>query len=167
MEGARDPPVHTFSANLRSMEPLDSLNRWSDRMRDRARAASFFRFLWRRFLDDRLFEAAGALSYTTVFALVPLSMVVFGVLSAFPVFNQWSNQLSDYIFSNFVPSSARAVETYLRQFSTNTGKLTAAGIVALVFSLLVTLSSVETTFNRIWRVPTARPKVARFLVYWT
>jgi membrane protein len=62
------------------MEPLDSINRWSDRLRDRARARTFFAFLWRRFLDDRLFEAAGALSYTTVFELVPLSMVVFGVL---------------------------------------------------------------------------------------
>ena len=117
------------------MEPLDSIYRWSERMRDRARAGTFFRFLWKRFLDDRLFESAGALSYTTVFALVPLSMVVFGVLSAFPVFDRWSDQLSDYIFSNFVPSSARAVETYLRQFSQNAGELTAAGIVALVASL--------------------------------
>jgi membrane protein len=149
------------------MEPLDSLNRWSDRMRDRARAASFFRFLWRRFLDDRLFEAAGALSYTTVFALVPLSMVVFGVLSAFPVFDQWSGQLSDYVFSNFVPSSARSVEKYLQEFSANTGKLTTAGVIALVISLLITLTSVEATFNRIWRVKTARPKFSRFLVYWT
>jgi len=138
-----------------------------NRLRDRARAHSFFRFVGRRFLDDRLFESAGALSFTTVFALVPLSMVVFGVLSAFPVFEQWSNQLSDYIFSNFVPSSARAVETYLRQFSTNTGKLTTIGVIALVVSLLITLTSIEATFNRIWRVKTARPKFSRFLVYWT
>jgi len=149
------------------MEPLDSLNRWSDRLRDRARAATFFRFLWRRFLDDRLFEAAGALSFTTVFALVPLSMVVFGVLSAFPVFDRWGDQLSDYIFSNFVPSSARAAESYLRDFSTKTGQLTTAGVLGLVISLLITLTSVEATFNRIWRVKTARPKFSRFLVYWT
>jgi membrane protein len=149
------------------MEPLETIYRWSGHLRDRHRLATFFRFLWTRFLGDNLFQAAGALSYTTVFALVPLSIVVFGVLSAFPVFDRWSDQLSDYIFSNFVPSSARAVETYLRQFSSNAGQLTAAGIVALVVSLLITLSSVETTFNRVWRVPTARPKVARFLVYWT
>ena len=92
------------------MEPLDSLNRWSERLRDRARAGTFLRFVWKRFLGDRLFEAAGALSFTTVFALVPLSMVVFGVLSAFPVFDQWSSQLSHYIFSNFVPRAANAVE---------------------------------------------------------
>ena len=149
------------------MEPLDSLNRWSERARDRARMSAFVRFVWKRFLGDQLFAAAGALSFTTVFALVPLSMVVFGVLSAFPVFDQWSSQLSHYIFSNFVPRAANAVEGYLRAFSANTKDMTTAGVIALVISLLITLSSIETTFNRIWRVPTARPKLSRFLVYWT
>lgn len=136
-------------------------------MRDRARASTFFRFLWRRFLDDRLFEAAGSLSFTTVFALVPLATVVFSALSAFPVFKEWRDRLGDYVFSNFVPSSARAVQTYLKQFSDSAGQLTTIGIIALVVSLLITLVGVETTFNRIWRVETARPKFGRFLVYWT
>ena len=149
------------------MEPLNTINRWGDRMRDRARVGTFFRFLARRFLDDNLFQAAGALSYTTVFALVPLSMVVFGVLSAFPVFGEWSDRLSDYVFSNFVPSAARSVEASLKQFSANIGQLTAAGVIALVVSLLITLNGVEATFNRIWRVKAARPQVGRFLVYWT
>ena len=149
------------------MEPLDSLYRWGERLRDPVRAASFGRFVLRRFLDDRLFEAAGALSYTTVFALVPLTMVVFGVLSAFPVFDAWSARLSDFIFANFVPRAAQAVSGYLTDFSSNTKSLTTAGALALIASLLVTLSSVEAIFNRIWRVPTARPKVGRFLVYWT
>lgn len=149
------------------MEPLDTLYRWSERLRDRARTGTFLRFLWRRFLDDRLFESAGALSFTLVFALVPLSMVVFGVLSAFPVFDKWSDQLSTYIFSNFVPSAASGIERYLREFSSNTGQLTTVGVIALVVSLLVTLVSIEATFNKIWRVKTARPRFGRFLVYWT
>ena len=149
------------------MEPLDSLNRWSERLRDRARAGTFFRFTWKRFLGDRLFEAAGALSFTTVFALVPLTMVVFGVLSAFPVFDEWSASLKAYIFANFVPRAASAVQGYLSECSANTRSLTTAGALALVVSLLVTLSSVEAIFNRIWRVATARPRFGRFLVYWT
>ncbi|WP_166923549.1 YihY family inner membrane protein [Xanthomonas sp. 60] len=149
------------------MEPLNTINLWMERVRDRPRAASFGRFLWRRFLDDRLFQAAAALAYTTVFALVPLAIVVFGVLSAFPVFDRWSDQLSDYVFSNFVPSAARAAEGYLRQFSASAGQLTAAGFIALVISLLITLNSVEETFNQIWRVGSSRPKFTRFLVYWT
>ena len=149
------------------MEPLDSLNRWSERLRDRARSGTFFRFTWKRVLGDRLFEAAGALSFTTVFALVPLTMVVFGVLSAFPVFDEWSASLKAYIFANFVPRAASAVQGYLSEFSANTRSLTTAGALALVVSLLVTLSSVEAIFNRIWRVATARPRFGRFLVYWT
>uniref|UniRef100_UPI0028AC294B YihY family inner membrane protein n=1 Tax=Stenotrophomonas sp. TaxID=69392 RepID=UPI0028AC294B len=149
------------------MEPLDSVNLWMERLRDRARVTTFAHFLWKRFIDDRLFQAAGSLAYTTVFALVPLAIVVFGVLSAFPMFDRWSEALSDYVFSNFVPSAARAAEGYLKQFSASAGQLTAAGFIALVASLLITLNSVEQTFNRIWRVGSARPKLTRFLVYWT
>ncbi|RZA36493.1 MAG: YihY family inner membrane protein [Lysobacteraceae bacterium] len=149
------------------MEPLDSLNRWMGRLRDRARMGTFARFLAKRFLDDRLFQAAAALAYTTVFALVPLAMVVFGVLSAFPVFEVWSDQLSNYIFSNFVPSAASSAEKYVREFSGSAGQLTVAGVIALVISLLITLHSVEVTFNNIWRVSSTRPKFGRFLVYWT
>lgn len=152
---------------LRPMEPLDSLYRWGDRLRDSARAKAFFRFLGRRFLDDRLFEAAGALSYTTVFALVPLSLVVFGVLSAFPAFKEWTGALTDYIFANFVPSAAESLKGNLASITDKTKTLTTAGVIALIASLLITLHSIETTFNRIWRVKTARPKVGRFLVYWT
>ena len=62
------------------MNPLDALHRLLAHVTDRARARSFYRFLVRRFLDDNLLQAAGALSFTTVFAVVPLSVVVFGVL---------------------------------------------------------------------------------------
>ncbi|KRG67365.1 YihY family inner membrane protein [Pseudoxanthomonas dokdonensis] len=149
------------------MEPLDSINRWSDRIRDRARAGTFLRYVVKRFLDDRLFQAAAALAYTTLFSLVPLAMVVFGVLSAFPAFEEWKGQLTGYIFSNFVPSAASKVQDYIIEQSGAIGSLTAVGLVVLVFSLLVTLNSIEATFNRIWRVPFHRPKFSRFLVYWT
>jgi len=149
------------------MDVLAWLDRLTQHWTNRARAATFARFLTRRALDDNLFGSAAALSYTTIFALVPLSMVVFGVLAAFPVFNTWSDQLSDYVFSNFVPTSARAIETVLRDLAGNAGQLTAIGVIALVVSLLVTLHSVESAFNRIWRVSSARPNLTRFLVYWT
>lgn len=151
-----------------AMQRLYSFQQWYQHVRnDPARIGSFGRFVLRRYLDDRLFESAGALSYTTAFALVPLAMVVFGVLSAFPMFDSWGERLTGYIFANFVPSSAQAISSYLADFSSNTSKLTSAGALALIISLLVTLNSVEAVFNRIWRVPTARPKISRFLVYWT
>jgi len=133
----------------------------------RERVQAFARFLARRFVDDRCFETAGALSYTTVFALVPLSAVTFGIVSGFPVFQQWSERLGDFVFSNFVPDAARTVETYLREFTVGVSGLTVAGMIALFASAVLTLSSIEATFNRIWRVDAPRPRMTRFLVYWT
>jgi membrane protein len=83
------------------------------------------------------------------------------------VFDAWSSQLTNFVFSNFVPSSARVVEDYLREFATSTSKLTLTGVGALLVSLILTMYSIEATFNRVWRVPTPRPRLLRFLVYWT
>ncbi len=140
---------------------------WHASLTDRARILALARFVGHRFLRDRLFEAAGSLAYTTVFALVPLATVIFAMLSAFEMFSHWREQLSGYIFQNFVPSSARALEGYLLEYSNKASALTTLGVVVLVISVLITLTSVEAIFNRIWRVPTSRPKLGRFLVYWT
>jgi len=149
------------------MEPLDSIYRWSETLRDRARAVAFLRFLWRRLGEDRLFESAGALAYTTAFALVPLTMVAFGVLSGFQAFNVWSRQLQNYIIASFAPGAADAIGHYLDTVKENVGTLTTAGVIAVVISLLLTLTQIEGAFNHIWRVKTARPTLGRFLIYWT
>ena len=83
-------------------------------LRDPARRATFMRFVGSRFWGDNLFEAAGSLAYTTVFALVPLATVVFGMLSAFPVYADLRSQLTNYVFANFVPSAARSVCWFIR-----------------------------------------------------
>ncbi len=87
------------------MEPLDTLNLWMERARDRARTASFGRFLWRRFLDDRLFQAAAALAYTTVFALVPLLTIALAIFTTFPMFNAFRSSLEAYFVQSVMPKT--------------------------------------------------------------
>lgn len=139
---------------------------WTD-PEARERASAFVRFAWRRFLAEGCFSAAGALAYTTLFALVPLTAVVFGVISAFPVFDEWSEALQEFIFANFVPEAGRAVQGYLQTFADNATRMTSLGIVTLILSAVLMMSSIEDAYNRIWRIHTARTAVARFVVYWT
>ncbi len=144
---------------------IDTVKRWLSRT-DWYRLQSFSRFITKRFIDDQLFASAGALAYTTMFALVPFSAVFLAVMSAFPVFDEWTNTLINFVFNNFVPSSARQIEQYVMGFSASARSLTVVGITALLISVLLTMWSIERTFNRIWRVPTIRPKFTRFLLYW-
>ena len=132
----------------------------------RDRLQAFGRFLWQRFLDDKCFETAGALSYTTLFAVVPLLTAVVAILAVFPAFANLRQHVSDFIFRNFVPASGETVQGYLFQFADNASKLTIVGILFLLASALMMLASIEDRFNRIWRVPTRRKGVARFLLYW-
>src|SRR4249919_1561042 len=134
---------------------------------DRERLVLFGRFLLRRFLDDRCFESAGALAYTTMFALVPFTAVVLSILSAFPAFNDWTQRVIHFVFANFVPASAASLEGKMTTFAQSTQSLSGSGVIALIVSILLTMWSIEQAFNRIWRVPSAPPKLVRFLMYWT
>ena len=134
---------------------------------DRRRIADFLRFTARRFLEEHCLLTAGALAYTSLFALVPLITVVLSILSVFPVFAQWREAVTRFVFANFVPATGDVVQGYFSQFADNASKATAVGIVILVFSAVSLMLSIEDAFNRIWRVRVARRAAARFAMYWT
>ncbi len=140
---------------------------WLDALIDPGWLRAFGKHLWRHFREDRSFEAAAALSYTSLLALVPLMAVMLGVISAFPVFDQWANELESYIFSNFVPAAGDAVQEHLNQFVERTAGLTGAGTLILIITAIMLMATIERSLNRIWRVATPRRLTGRLLTYWS
>ncbi len=133
---------------------------------DRPRIFAFLKFTARRFVDERCLQSAGALAYTSLFAVVPLTAVTFAMLSRFPAFARWQDRISHFVFTNFVPATGDVVQQYLTEFADNASKATAIGIAVLVLSAVMLMLSVEDAFNRIWRVHDRRPARTRFIVYW-
>lgn len=148
------------------MPVFDTVQRWIKEF-DRDRARAFGKFLWHRFVEDRCFESAGALAYATLFALVPLAAVVFGVVSMFPLYESLIDKATGFIFRNFVPSAAENVADFLRESSANARGLPGLGAITLLVTALLTLASIEDTFNRIWRVSAPRRALSRVLIYWS
>lgn len=122
--------------------------------------------LWAHFRQDRSFETAGALSYTTLLALVPLIAVVIGVISAFPVFDARVEQLQNFIFENFVPAAGDVVQQYIDQFVDRSAGLTGAGSLVLIVTAILLMGTIEKSLNRIWRVDRPRSPISRLIVYW-
>ncbi|NBB93422.1 MAG: virulence factor BrkB family protein [Gammaproteobacteria bacterium] len=147
--------------------PAQSAPTWIDALVDPGWLRAFGAHLWRHFREDRCFEAAAALSYTSLLALVPLMAVMLGVISAFPVFDQWATELESYIFANFVPAAGDAVQEHLNQFVDRTAGLTSAGTVFLIITALLLMSTIERSLNRIWRVAKPRGITGRLLTYWS
>ncbi|NQW10997.1 MAG: YihY family inner membrane protein [Alphaproteobacteria bacterium] len=121
----------------------------------------------RRFYRDQGMQAAGALTYTTLLALVPLLAIAFAIFSAFPAFEAMQGKIETLLFENLVPGVGQDVRGYVASFTSNTTKLTAVGVVALGVSAVLLLATIESTFNRIWRVERERPAMARLLIFWT
>ena len=69
----------------------------------------FSQLFWKRFSENKLNQAAGALTYSTMLAIVPMVMVIFSIFSAFPVFNEVTGELKEMIFTNFAPSASDMV----------------------------------------------------------
>lgn len=126
----------------------------------------FVLYLYRRFTDDRCLVTATALSYTTLLSLVPLLVVVFSIVSAFPVFEAAIGTMQDFIFRNFLPAAGETIQQYVTGFMTKAGTLTGVGIVFLVITALMLMNTIDVALNGIWRVRKVRPMVAKLAVYW-
>ena len=125
---------------------------------DRERSLALLHFTWYRFVEDRCMQTAGALAYTSVFALVPLTAAILGILAAFPgVRGAGATGSPSGCSPNFVPADGRHRAGYITEFAANASKATAVGILVLLFSAVALMMSIEDAFNRIWRVQTARP----------
>jgi membrane protein len=122
--------------------------------------------VWRHFRQDRCFEEAASLGYTSLLAIVPLLAVVFGVASAFPVFDRWTGELQSFIFENFIPASGEQIQQYITGFLGSVSRLTLPGTFFLILTALLLMMRIEKAFNRIWRVPVARSIVNRVVMYW-
>jgi membrane protein len=122
--------------------------------------------VWRHFRQDRSFEEAASLGYASLLALVPLLAVVFGVASAFPVFDHWTGELQSFIFNNFIPASGAQVQDYIATFLESVGQLTLPGTFFLILTALLLMMRIERALNRIWRVPVARSLLSRVVMYW-
>ncbi len=126
------------------------------------------RTLRARFRDDRLGLTAGSLTFTTLISLVPLLTVMLAVFTAFPMFGSFQSGLEKYFLQTLVPPTiAKPVLGALTMFSAKASRLGAAGLVALVFTAMALMLTIDRTLNAIWRVPKPRPIAQRVLVYWT
>lgn len=146
------------------------MERYQDFFHPRSRLLGFTHFLsyvFKRYRGDNCLAAAGALSYTTLLSAVPLIAIAFAVFAAFPGFADARLQLQKTLFENMVPQAGEAVNGLLNNFLSNASSMTAVGVVGMAVTAIITLMTIETNFNKVWRAERPRSLVMRVLIYWS
>ncbi|HZZ03960.1 MULTISPECIES: YihY family inner membrane protein [Paraburkholderia] len=124
-------------------------------------------FAAKRSSEDRIPQVAGSLTFTTMLSLVPLATVAFALFTAFPIFSSFQMSLQIFLADHLMPAQLNSqIFDYLNQFASKAKGLTTIGMIFLFVTAVMTMMTVESAFNVIWRVRKARPIAQRILVYW-
>jgi membrane protein len=130
------------------------------------RLLAFFLALAQRLREDRGFETAGSLTFTTLLSLVPLIAVALALSTPYAAFERAVDALGRYATGHLLPEGGAAVTRQIRAFADNAGELTRVGIAFVFVTALMLMHTVDEALNRIFRVQRRRPLARRLVVYW-
>jgi membrane protein len=111
---------------------------------------------------------AMALTYTTLFALVPAMVVAFSVVNAFAGMGGISDRVHDFLLENLAVGARESIAPYLDRFVAN-AHLTSAGLIGaaiLVYSGISLFQDVERAINDIWSIKRRRSIRQQVIIYW-
>jgi len=89
------------------------------------------------------------------------------IISSIKALEPARQQLQQMIYSNFLPKTSIAFDKAFNVFTENSSNLTVIGVLFLFITTVLMLTSIETVFNRIWRVQETRNGIIGFMRYWT
>jgi len=116
------------------------------------------RFAVKRSREDCIAQVAGSLTFTTMLAIVPLATVAFALFTAFPIFAKFQASLQMFLAQHLMPDQINSqIFKYLNQFASKAKGLTTVGMIILFVTSVMTMMTVESSLNEIWRVAKPRP----------
>ncbi len=155
------------------------------------RASRFLVFqikLWshciRLLKQNRAGQQAAALSYHTLFGLVPLAIVTLLIFQTLPAYTDIADKVKFFIYDElqlstikYTPDEASPqdqvlvvdhFDTIIDSFFTgmNKGRITVFSLFIVIWAALALLSTIERAFNNIWHVTRGRGLIQRIINYW-
>ncbi|MBP8910347.1 MAG: YihY family inner membrane protein [Phycisphaerae bacterium] len=132
---------------------------------------------------NRAEQLAAALSYYTVFGMVPLAIVGVLIFNSFPAYRQTGEQVKKLVYDQLRltqieypnpdnPEENVVLTEYLDRIiqrffeGLNKGSLGLVSAILVIWAALRLLSLIETAFNHMWHVPRGRRFLQQVINYW-
>jgi len=173
--------------------PGEELGRWARILRFQIQ---LWRFCARRLRENNAMAMSAALSFRTLFAMVPTIILVFLVMKPLGIIEDNKQLLHTFLAesglsqishvrrprsqpasgpSGTEPEGGREISVADRieslvdrvEGSLTVGRLGPIGVVLLIWAALTLLTTIERSLNRIFEAPRSRSLVRRVLLYWS
>ena len=132
---------------------------------------------------NRAGQQAAALSYHTIFGIVPLAIIMLLIFQSFPAYSDVVEKLQTLVYEQLhlttieypnptSPGENIMLTDYLDSIvngfftGLNKGSITIISAIILIWAALALLSTIERAFNNIWHVGKGRNFLHRIINYW-
>ena len=114
----------------------------------------FLRDFFKDLFDDKLGHYASSLSWSTLFSIIPLLVILLFVFTTLPLFDSVHQNIEQLIFSNLMPTESKEVMNYINTFMQNSDKLGMVGFFYVTFAAIMFFKNYDYIVNDIFSVPT-------------
>ena len=122
--------------------------------------------IWDFVADKELSFYAASLSFYTIFAIVPLLLIIFSIFINLPNFQSQIAQIRDLILSNILPTHTEVISQYLDTFMQNSTSLGMMGLGYVLIASVMFFRNYEYIAAKMFN-STPRKFFDSLLMYWT
>jgi len=112
----------------------------------------FLRDFFKDLFDDKIGHYASSLSWSTLFSIIPLMVIMLWVFTMLPIFDSVYGKIEKLIFSNLMPTDSKQMMVYINTFIDNSDKLGVLGIVYVLFAVFMFFKNYDYIINDIFGV---------------
>jgi membrane protein len=113
----------------------------------------FLRDFLKDLFDDKIGHYASSLSWSTLFSIIPLMVIMLWVFTMLPLFDSVYGKIEKLIFSNLMPTDSKTVMSYVNTFIDNSDKLGYIGIAYVLFAVFMFFKNYDYIINDIFNTP--------------
>ena len=103
--------------------------------------------------DSKLGHYASSLSWSTLFSIIPLLVIMLAIFTTMPLFNTMYIKLEKLIFSSLMPTDSKEIMSYINTFVENADKLGYIGVFYVIFAVVMFFKDYDYIVNDIFASP--------------
>lgn len=104
-------------------------------------------------LDDRIGYYASSLSWSTLFSIIPILVILLAIFTSLPLFQTVYSDIHTLIFENLMPANSKVIMEYIDGFIANSGKLGIMGIIYVLIATVMFFKNYDFVVNDIFETP--------------
>jgi membrane protein len=113
----------------------------------------FIRDFFSDLFDSKLGHHASSLSWSTLFAIIPLLVIFLYIFTQMPLFDSIYERVEQLIFSNLMPTDSKIIMEYINTFIANSDKLGFVGAFYVSFAAIMFFKNYDYVVNDIFSTP--------------